>query len=223
LSDLILVTGCDKTSEWACAAWSEKTLRLSFLAGAPGMAGCSASLWGRWETTESLDKNVGPQPLVPAHSGVDTTPQVTSQLSEGLLTEETTSMPSRSRNSPSARTHFNQCVFVRGFQIADRITWFKRRKIRIDVGSGFMTVRRPLDPKRKENKDLMAQGGSGGSQQQLGTSSTNVTSHLGTQSVDSASWHRPHDDGTSDSDDGSLTDAYEVGFFTVVAPSRLQC
>src|SRR5882724_10589482 len=25
LSDLILVNGCDKTSEWACAAWSEKT------------------------------------------------------------------------------------------------------------------------------------------------------------------------------------------------------
>lgn len=62
LTDLILVTGCDRTSEWACAAWSEKTksARLSFIAGIPGVAQGNLSLWGRWESSHSLDKNVGP-------------------------------------------------------------------------------------------------------------------------------------------------------------------
>src|ERR1700729_2062421 len=48
LSDLILVDGCDKTSEWACAAWSEKTsnMMLNFVAGAPGIVEGSACLWG---------------------------------------------------------------------------------------------------------------------------------------------------------------------------------
>lgn len=29
---------------------------------------------------------------------------------------------------------FNQCVFLRGFQIGDRTTFFKRQKKRVDLG-----------------------------------------------------------------------------------------
>lgn len=76
LSDLILVDGCDKTSEWACAAWSGKTrsMSLSFVAGVPGIAEGSGCLWGQWYSSESLDKNVGPQPLIPPAAAEDTTP-----------------------------------------------------------------------------------------------------------------------------------------------------
>jgi hypothetical protein len=86
-SDLILVDGCDKTSEWACAAWSEKaqSVMLSFVAGVPGIAEGGAGLWGRWLTSQSLDKNVGPRPLIPAVSGPDTIPQLISQQSDATL------------------------------------------------------------------------------------------------------------------------------------------
>jgi hypothetical protein len=47
---------------------------------------------------------------------------------------------------PSASS--NQCVFVRGLRMVDRNTWF-RRKILIDVGDGFETVRNPPDSKEK--------------------------------------------------------------------------
>jgi hypothetical protein len=69
-SDLILVDGCDRTSEWACAAWSGKgPVKFSFVVGAPGVANESAGLWGRWISPQSLDKNVGPRPLVPGVEG----------------------------------------------------------------------------------------------------------------------------------------------------------
>jgi hypothetical protein len=68
LSDLILVYGCDKTSQWACAAWSEQTqsVSLSFVAGVPGIAEGGARVWGEWISQQSLDQNVGPRPLVPS-------------------------------------------------------------------------------------------------------------------------------------------------------------
>jgi hypothetical protein len=148
LSDLILVNGCDKTSEWACAAWSEKTqsVRLSFVAGAPGIAEGSAGLWGRWISSQSLDKNVGPRPLAPTISAPDTSPQLA--LAESISIDELSStQPALSQSSihpPSS----NQSVFVRGFQMGERTNWFKRKKTRIDVGNGFETVRKPFDSKK---------------------------------------------------------------------------
>ncbi|KIM80566.1 hypothetical protein PILCRDRAFT_526493 [Piloderma croceum F 1598] len=110
-SDLILVDGCDRTSEWACAAWSgESPVKFNFVIGVPGVANESAGLWGRWISSEPLDKNVGPRPLVP---GVEAT----------------------SPGSPLVPPPpFNQCVFLRGFQIGDRTTFFKRHKKRVDLG-----------------------------------------------------------------------------------------
>lgn len=139
LSDLILVNGCDKTSEWACAAWSEKTqyVRLGFVAGTEGSAG----LWGRWISSQSLDKNVGPRSLMPTIGAPGTSPQLTS--SESMSIDEPSSVQANSSHSPTRSSSYNQCVFVRGFQIGERTSWYKRKKTRIDVGNGLVTVRKP--------------------------------------------------------------------------------
>ena len=149
LSDLILVDGCDKTSEWACAAWSDKTssLRLDFVAGAPGIAEGNACLWGQWDSSESLDENVGPQPLTPPVAGSDMILRSTPLPSNAMSIDDPGPLP------PPI---FNQCVFVRGFQMGDWATWFKRKKIRIDVGSGFKAVPKSLELKMKSNNSTTA-------------------------------------------------------------------
>ncbi|KIM76680.1 hypothetical protein PILCRDRAFT_12564 [Piloderma croceum F 1598] len=158
LSDLILVDGCDKTSEWACAAWSGKSsssLRLNFVAGAPGIADGTACLWGQWDSSESLDKNVGPRPLIPPVTGQDTTLPLTSQSSEAMSIDDPPLHP-HAPLSPSVPHLFNQCVFVRGFQISDRTTFFKRKRTRIDVGNGFKTAYKPLDSKKWKRNNSTA-------------------------------------------------------------------
>jgi hypothetical protein len=158
LSDLILVDGCDKTSEWACAAWSEKSssLRLNFVAGAPGIADGNACLWGQWDSSESLDKNVGPRPLIPPITGQDTTLPLTSQLSEAMAIGDPPHP--HAPLSRSVPLPFNQCVFVRGFRISDRTTFFKRKRTRINlnVGSGFKTVDKPLNSKKWKRSNSTA-------------------------------------------------------------------
>src|ERR1700729_589726 len=180
LSDLIFVDGCDKTSEWACAAWSEKTrsLSLSFAAGAPGISEGSASLWGRWESAESLDKNVGPQPLVPSVAAANTTPQSIFQSPGAMAIDEPPPLQTTSHLSPSVPPlPSNQCVFVRGFQMGDRTTWLKRKKTRIDVGSGFKIIPKPLDLKTKGSNNRTS-GYS--SQQHMSSTAGGGSSHIGT-------------------------------------------
>lgn len=159
-SDLILVDGCDKTSEWACAAWSEKTqsVRLSFVAGVPGIAEGSAGLWGWWLSSQSLYKNVGPRPLIPVS---DPTLQLTSQSSDIMSIDEQPPTPAMLRLMLSTSPPLsNQCVFVRGFQIGDRTKWFKRKKTRIDAGSGFKIVSKYSVSKKKGAKPSTQQDSS---------------------------------------------------------------
>jgi hypothetical protein len=168
LSDLILVDGCDKTSEWACAAWSEKTrsVKLNFVAGVPGVADGSAGLWGRWVSSQSLDKNIGPRPPIPSIGVGDTALQSPS------------SVQSVSPSTPQPL--FNQCVFVRGFQMGDRSTFFKRKRTRIDVGNGFKGVPKPSKPQKAKN-DSAAQHGS---QQRFPSSTGGGESEHGSQDVE---------------------------------------
>ena len=64
---LRFVTGCDKTSDWACAAWCTgiSSAEMKFFASATGVLDGHISLWGRWESRQSPDNNVGPRRLVP--------------------------------------------------------------------------------------------------------------------------------------------------------------
>ena len=153
VTDLILVTGCDKTSDWACAAWADisHSASASFMVDAPGLVQGNASIWGRWESSSSVDRNAGPQRLDPT---IPTSPVVQSPSSDAMSIDEPSSLQEPLRIAPLVPpTCSDQCVFVRGFHIGDRSTWFRRKTI-IDVGDGFMTIRKPLDLKNKENKDL---------------------------------------------------------------------
>lgn len=147
LTDLVFVTGCDRTSDWACAAWSEKTksARLSFVAGVPGIAQGNVNLWGRWESSQSLDKNIGPFRSF-SENGIRV-PVLTSP--EAMSADQSPSSQITSSISPLAPpSSSNQCVFVRGFRMGNWTTWF-RRKALIDVGDDFTTIRKPLDSKNR--------------------------------------------------------------------------
>jgi len=76
--------------------------------------------------------------------------------------QATPSLSSSTRPPP-----FNQCVFVRGFQMGDRSTWLRRKTTRIDENSGFKVVRKPLDLKTKERDNTTTHEGS---QQHLSSS-----------------------------------------------------
>jgi hypothetical protein len=201
LSDLILVDGCDRTSAWACAAWSEKTqsMRLSFAAGVTGIADGSAGLWGRWVSSQSLDMNVGPRPLVPAIDAIDTPSQ--SPPSDAMLIDDSPPSQVNPSLSPSVLPpRFNQWVFVRGFRMGNRATFFNRKRTRIDLRTGLKTVPTPSHSKMK---GLINQQGS---QEQRSSSNAGGSSQGGIESR-----RQPQDEEYSESDE-SLTDVEEVSY-----------
>jgi hypothetical protein len=216
-SGLILVYGCDKTSQWACAAWSEQTqsVGLSFVAGVPGVAGGSARLWGEWVSQQSLDQNVGPQPLVPnIEEEINTVLQGNSQSSDTPTIDQVASI-STTPHIPSMPPRLsNQCVFVRGYQMGDRTTWFKRKMTRIDVGSGFKIIPKPLDSQKKATKD--SNGGQRSQQEGPSMSASPSqcdTSSATTRAMDFTYQGEDEDEEFSDSDDGNLMNIDEVGRF----------
>jgi hypothetical protein len=215
LSDLILVYGCDKTSQWACAAWSEQTqsVSLSFVAGVPGISG-GARLWGEWISQQSLDQNVGPQPLVPSlEEGGNVALYRSSRSSHTTSTDQVPpiTMTPRALSTVPLRLS-NQCVFVRGYQIGDRTTWFKRKTARIDVGNGFKIVPKPLDSQGKATKDVVDRGhrSQGRGSSTSAGSSQNDTSLATIRAMD---FEYRREDESSDSDGGSSTSIDEVGRF----------
>lgn len=147
LTDLILVTGCDRTSDWACGAWSDSSHSesVSFVIEQPSLLRDRAGTWGRWKGSDSFDRNSGPQRLgsqfaisvtsrsLPSDATPDRPPGL--QVSSHVLPQD-----------PPPNS--NQCVFVRGFRIGDRNTWFTR-KTNTSMGDGFVTVAKPLDWKQE--------------------------------------------------------------------------
>ena len=159
LEDLILVTGCDKTSKWACATWSEKmkSAKLTFSATAGALSG-GGSFWAKMESPTSIVRNVGPKNLPPSDRA-----RLVPQLSPNNLfgnNNNTTIPPDEPTSATSvpnilqavgsfltpftATSHvepletFDQCVFLRGFRIADRYTWEKMKTL-VKVADGTTT------------------------------------------------------------------------------------
>lgn len=189
LTDILFVTGCDKTSDWACAAWSEKTssITLSFIANVAGVAQGNATVWGRWESSQSLDENLGPQRLIP--------PSEVMSINDPMSINESMDPSIDVAARPMTPHNSSQCVFVRGFRMGDRSSWFRRKTV-IDVGDGFMTVRKPLEFKTNQPPKLH-----GHYQQQLSTTMSEE-SVQGSESPQ-AIVHRSGDDNQSpDSDEG---------------------
>ena len=110
LRDLRFVTGCDKTSGWGCAAWSDcsrsksRNIAINFRTPAVQLDG-SASVWGTWETRDSVYHNVGPE-------------------------------------RPSLPSVKDQCVFVRGYIVAERLVL--KPKVKIRAGEAFDILEKPI-------------------------------------------------------------------------------
>jgi hypothetical protein len=203
LSDLILVTGCDKTSQWACAVWSEKTrsARLSFVAGAPGIAEGSATLWGSWASSQIVDEHVGPQPLGPVadRSSQSISFNVTS-IGESPPLEMSSNVPPLGRSSKS-----NQCVFLRGFRMSDRRTFFKSKAA---AGDALVTIRKPSHSKKQDSNNSTA--GIAYNLANSMASSNRDSQSQGTPSQTSAQTSDIDADIESSSDEGVTFDTYTM-------------
>lgn len=148
LEDLVLVTGCDKTSQCACAAWSDSShsASASFVADTPGFVTGRASIWGRWESSNSVDRNARPQRLAPS-GALNLAVSEPDSFKEGITSQD--SLVSHLTTSELSAGS-DQCVFLRGFRIGERSTWFKRKAL-ISAGDGFTTVHKPVIRRKKDN------------------------------------------------------------------------
>ena len=95
----ILVTGVDRTKDFAMLSYSNNAddLRSEFITSIPGDT--SAHAWGTWHRTRSIHTNFGPQLYFPASS----------------------SMASSNNSTGSDSDEYNQCVFVRYYTMRKRL------------------------------------------------------------------------------------------------------
>lgn len=100
LSEVVLVTGCDLTADWATAAFVEgsKKASISFTVGDPIVATAQASLWGSWQTSVNVPHRCGPSPSTRPVPNDALVPRV----------------------DASPATEFNQCIFIRSFRMMER-------------------------------------------------------------------------------------------------------
>ncbi|KAF8516249.1 hypothetical protein JB92DRAFT_2272739 [Gautieria morchelliformis] len=138
---LLMVTGCDKTSQWACAAFlaSSNQIGVEFRVGNVGVAQGGVSVWGSWNHCQFVEAHSGPS------SRVRQTPSSNSQ-------QITYNPRTNSRN---------QCVFLRGYKLCDRLTMERRMQLSCQ--------KKPLDdgfthlPHQRKGDDENKPGGSSGS------------------------------------------------------------
>lgn len=109
LSDLMVVTGCDRTGAWALAAFSAggREGGFSFKVDTP-FGGARGGAWGRWSTAGSTRHNCGPCDQNP--------PAVDQSMDDGTV---------------DAYSSSNQSVFIRGLHVYER---FGIPKIRAGAG-----------------------------------------------------------------------------------------
>jgi hypothetical protein len=161
LSELILVTGCDKTSDWACAAFSKTSKSASASLQVGGCVRGGLHVWGRWEHEGSVFANEGPKVLLPL---VQTTKLVAGPARSSTLPWPLKRFFASSRDAESTkssdipvspRVPSNQCVFLRGYRVCDRIMWFWRRHLR-SLDDGFEYWSKPLLKAKKVIGDVSA-------------------------------------------------------------------
>jgi len=101
LSDLLLVTGCDMTRQWATATYFRHNREMSATVGAQvaPIAEANFSLSTGWRATQAVNTRQGP-------------PQA--------LHQQTHSDYEGTRNDSETLVD-NQCVFLRGFYVKDRL------------------------------------------------------------------------------------------------------
>ncbi|KAH8107367.1 hypothetical protein DFH11DRAFT_1517667 [Phellopilus nigrolimitatus] len=113
LHDIVLVTGCDLTAEWAMATFneSERGASVSFEVGQAPFGSGDFKLWGEWTSNVHVPHRCGPIPTLPPASR------------ESLL------ITGGSPSSGQAKDNYNQCIFIRGYRIYRRF-WRVPKKIK---------------------------------------------------------------------------------------------
>ncbi|KAF8530708.1 hypothetical protein JB92DRAFT_455326 [Gautieria morchelliformis] len=137
---LLMVTGCDKASEWLGAAFlaSSNQIGLEFQIGNTGIAQGGISVWGSWDHGQSVEVQAGPSSRV-RQTPSSNTLQIT--------------------NEPETNSH-NQCVFLRGYKLCDRPSLRRRMRLirqKKPLDDGFMQLH------QRKGNDKNKPGGSSGS------------------------------------------------------------
>ncbi|EJD01902.1 uncharacterized protein FOMMEDRAFT_29043 [Fomitiporia mediterranea MF3/22] len=109
LRDIVLVTGCDLTADWATAVFVEKSTQceVEFKACDPAsLTTGSVGFWGTWQSSVNVPHRCGPCPVQPPStpSTRHTIEPVQQLNTDPLLVEP----------------NYNQCIFLRGFRVQDR-------------------------------------------------------------------------------------------------------
>jgi hypothetical protein len=102
LYDLILVTGCDMTRQWATATYFRHNREMSAALGAQvaPVAEAKFSLSAGWRTTQAVNTRRGPPQALHQQTRLDY---------EGT------------QNDSELESVNNQCIFLRGFYVKDRL------------------------------------------------------------------------------------------------------
>lgn len=100
LPEIVLVTGCDLTADWATAVFikSYKNAAIYFTAGDSSIVSGQASLWGSWKTSVNIPHRCGPSQASKPPTVGDIVPYQTS----------------------SQAAEVNQCIFIRGLRMKER-------------------------------------------------------------------------------------------------------
>ena len=159
--DLRIVTGCDKTSDWACAAWSSSSGSgsIGFNVDFPVVQG-QGHIWGHWETSDSVDYHAGPLRL-PEPEEINSLLGRAGSQSDSLVSNLSTS---------GAVPEKNQCVFVRGYIVAERFRF--KRSVGTKAGEPFGILIKPRFSMVKSSSSIPSVGASQGG---LSSSATNAS------------------------------------------------
>ncbi|KIJ34253.1 hypothetical protein M422DRAFT_263753 [Sphaerobolus stellatus SS14] len=125
LKDLILVTGYDRTSAWAAAVFTRKHSRYSFgFQTAQAMIGQGGvSFWGSWERCQSPYLNWGASTKVLKSLQNESNDIMNVHDQDDFQPDNI--QPTELLEDSDRR---NQCVFLRGYRVAERNTFFSRLK-----------------------------------------------------------------------------------------------
>ena len=156
---IVLVTGCDLTAEWTMATFVDREVEasVSFVAGAGGGGGLGvdgpmvgAEVWGSWTMNVTVPHRYGPVDVIRPGSrrsstSSSTLPSITTtttdspQTPTSSNTERESPPPSPPSSSPTTEPSqpqqerepkFDQCVFLRGYRLKERMRPFPPKVIR---------------------------------------------------------------------------------------------
>ena len=114
LSDLILVTGCDLTRQWAMATYFRRNREISaaLAAQAAPVAEAKFSLSAGWRTTQPMNTRRGPPQALHLQPRQD----------DNEAQDDNRTLVN------------NQCIFLRGFYVKERLVWGPRV---MKAGAGY--------------------------------------------------------------------------------------